>query len=118
VCLEWEKQDADLDLYVFEPDEYVYFLNPKNLGTLTEDSQKGPGKEIYTLAADAVVPGNYKIRVHYCRGEQPVSFRVTIFLEERKILEKEFTLSLSNEENNDPEGTGSDWMDVYEMSVK
>lgn len=118
VCLEWEKQDTDLDLYVFEPDEYVYFLNPKNHGILTDDSQKGPGKEIYTLAIDAVVPGNYKIRVHYYKGEQPVPLRVTIFLEERKILEKEFMLFSSNEENNAPEDTGSDWVDIYEISVK
>ncbi|AKI97029.1 hypothetical protein [Kosmotoga pacifica] len=117
VELSWSEPYVDLDLYIIEPSKSVYFLNSSNIGILDTDSQSGPGKEVYLLDPKEKIPpsGDYKVRVHYYRGETPINFRVVIYSYGRVIADETFQLEKSNPENCSPEATGADWLDVINL---
>lgn len=128
VELSWDNEDADLDLYVYEPGEnIVYFANRgSECGNLTMDEREYIGGkqkvERYVLSyGKNKVPaeGTYKIRVHYYHSEKipnPVKFKI-------KAngfgihFEKEATLTYFDPDNTRPSANGSDWYDASTVEL-
>jgi len=117
VKIDWNEPNADLDLYVNEPTNTVYFLNDKANGFLSNDCIKGPGRETYIInpKGNFLPHGKYRIRVHYYRGRVPVEFRVTIYSYGRLLLDEEFKLEISDSRNCIPDAEGPDWLDVMNI---
>ncbi|OAA31312.1 hypothetical protein AT15_07390 [Kosmotoga arenicorallina S304] len=114
----WDNPEADLDLYVIEPSEAVYFLNSKGIGLLTCDEKKEPGTEKYRLKPNGKSPphGRYIIRVHYYSGDGPVEFRVAVYSYGALIFEGEFALEFPDSRNCLPDAIGPDWIDVIKIN--
>lgn len=108
IFLDWEDENADIDLYVQEPSGWVYFLNKENFGRLIDDVQTGSeGVEYYIL--EKIIPGSYEIYVHAYEINQPIAGKVNILLNETLISSKTFRLNKSNTENCFPGDSGDDW---------
>jgi hypothetical protein len=66
----WDSNYTDVDLHVIEPDgEEVYYrhMNSKHSGWLHADVTTGFGPETYTIPH--LMPGPYKILLHYYAGD-------------------------------------------------
>jgi hypothetical protein len=64
IVIEWTNDDADIDLWVFEPTgEKTYFGNQQSQagGTITNDMTDGYGPEEYVLKR--AIAGDYKVRI-------------------------------------------------------
>jgi hypothetical protein len=69
VSITWNTDNTDVDLHVIEPDGTKVFYsapNSKNGGTLSMDLTEGYGPERYHTRT--ALKGEYKILVHYFRG--------------------------------------------------
>lgn len=128
--LTWNLQDADVDLYVTQPDNETAWYSHKDTaigGRLDVDNTAGVGPENYFLSSaegDTILPGTYTIRVHYYSDHQattevptrPVTWRVTFVVNEGTPNEKrdfkDGVLTTANSGNADPGSGGSDWADV------
>jgi uncharacterized protein YfaP (DUF2135 family) len=132
--LTWSDADADLDLYVTQPDgETAWFSNRTTTagGTLDRDDTSGYGPETYSLSAaegDTVVPGDYVVRVHYYSDHEgsevptrAVGWRVVAVVNEGTPGEmrviREGVLSAENSSNSSPGSTGPDWADAATLTV-
>jgi uncharacterized protein YfaP (DUF2135 family) len=133
--LTWDASDADVDLYVTQPDGETAWYSDKTTsigGVLDVDNTSGIGPENYFLSfdeGDTVVTGAYVIRVHYfsdhrADDETPpraVRWRVTLLLNEGTDTEKrEFfsgTLTVPNSGNGSPGSTGPDWAEVAQPTL-
>jgi hypothetical protein len=65
VCISWNTDATDVDLWVIEPDgTKVFYSNPKSKsgGELSQDQTQGYGPERYRIAK--AKPGVYKVIVH------------------------------------------------------
>jgi len=117
--LTWDKDSADIDLYVHEPDGgVVWYGNMTGLGELDRDDTDGYGPEHYTLTADRAISGTYTIRVHYyaTNGQtSPINCTVVVKKYGSTVWTKHFTLSEANPENAFPGSTGPDWYDVGDV---
>ncbi|NLI08028.1 MAG: hypothetical protein GX457_13205, partial [Thermotogaceae bacterium] len=95
--LTWDKNHADIDLHVYEPDEeHVYYENMKGAGELDRDDTDGYGPEHYTLLRERAIYGDYRIMLHYYATHeqtQPVNCRVVIKRYGVTILDRVFTLT-------------------------
>jgi uncharacterized protein YfaP (DUF2135 family) len=127
--LTWNLGNADVDLYVTQPDDETAWYSHKVTaigGRLDVDNTQGKGPENYFLSAAAgntVLPGPYTIRVHYYSDHQRtmdtptriVAWRVVILVNEgagpptemQEIAEG--SLSADNSGNSAPGSDGSDW---------
>ena len=130
VTLTWNLEEADVDLYVTQPDqETAWYSSPNTTigGRLDVDNTSGIGPENYFLSSeegDTVLPGAYTIRVHYYADHQattevptrPVTWRVTLILNEGTPDEKrdfrQGVIATANSSNATPGSTGSDWAEV------
>lgn len=123
VKLSWDNEDADLDLYMYEPEgDIVYFANRgSRYGNLIVDAREYIGTkqklERYVLSyGKNKIPaeGTYKIRVHYCHSEKepnPVKFKIEV--DGFGIhFEKEATLTYFDPDNTRPSAVGNDWYDA------
>jgi uncharacterized protein YfaP (DUF2135 family) len=108
IFLDWEDENADIDLYVKEPSGWVYFLNKENFGRLKDDVQSGSKDEEYYILKK-IIPGSYEIYVHAYEINQPIMGKVNILLDETLISSKTFRLDKSNTENCFPGDSGDDW---------
>jgi len=132
--LTWTDDDADIDLYVTQPDdETSWYANRTTSigGSLDRDDLSGYGPETYSLSADegdAVLFGDYLVRVHYYSDHTPndepsraVSWRVVIVVnegtpEEERII-REGVLSVDMSSNSSPGSSGPDWADVATVTI-
>lgn len=110
--------DADMDLYIYEPDgTVVWYSDDIGNGELVQD-EYGYGPETYILYADNMISGEYAIRVHaydayeVYSGSTPVTCKVVAKKFGEIVINKEFTVDDFNWENYDPSATGMDWYDV------
>ena len=114
--LTWDKDLADMDLYVYEPDgKVVWWSNMWEHGRLDYDDRDGYGPEHYTLTRSNAISGEYRIRVHYydTNGQtDPVTCKVVVKKYGTEVLNKTFTLVEASPYNSDPNDSGSDWYDV------
>jgi uncharacterized protein YfaP (DUF2135 family) len=128
--LTWNLQDADVDLYVTQPDQETAWYSQKDTtigGRLDVDNTGGVGPENYFLSSeegDTILAGAYAIRVHYYADHQattdvptrPVTWRVTFVVNEGTPQEKrdfkDGVLATANSGNADPGSSGGDWADV------
>ncbi|TYB95746.1 MAG: hypothetical protein FXF54_04155 [Kosmotoga sp.] len=108
IFLDWEAENADMDLYVKEPTGWVYFLNKENYGHLKEDVQSGIEDAEYYISKK-VIPGSYEIYVHAYKIRQPMTGSVNILLDGTIISSKTFKFSKSSIENCFPGDSGDDW---------
>lgn len=133
--LTWNAADADLDLYVTQPDgETAWYIDKATSigGVLDVDNTSGIGPENYFLSfdeGDTIVTGQYGIRVHYYSDhradtETParaVRWRVVLLLNEGTANEKrqfyEGTLTTPGSSNSSPGSTGPDWADVAQPAL-
>ena len=99
--LTWDKNRADIDLHVIEPDGCeVYYNHKRGHGELDRDDTDGYGPEHYTLLKIRKIPGQYKVFVHYYdeHGQrEPVKCKLVILQKNRKIYEREFYLKRSGD---------------------
>ena len=135
--LTWDLDDADVDLYVTQPDGETAWYSSKTTtvgGRLDVDNVKGRGPENYFLSSQAgnqVLEGKYTIRVHYYSDHQStadtptrvVSFGVVVLLNEGTPQEKSITypgllLTSANSGNSSPGGQGSDWATVVVLTIE
>lgn len=99
VQLNWEENETDLDLYVFEPDgSVVYYGNPSGTGSggeLDVDDRDGGGPEnifYETLPPD----GTYRVEVDFYSGPetysfaQPTRYSVTIANAGQELLRESY----------------------------
>ncbi len=125
--LTWSLGDADVDLYVTQPDNQTAWYSNKSTssgGRLDVDNTSGFGPENYfiSLASDSPLNvGTYTMQVHYYRDRKqdsthptrPVNWRVVILINEATAREKievyTGTLSKDNSGNNSPGSSGPDW---------
>ncbi len=125
--LTWALGDADVDLYVTQPDNQTAWYGSKSTsagGRLDVDNTRGFGPENYfiSLADDSPLKaGTYTVQVHYFRDHQqdtthpvrPVNWRVVILLNEATPKEKievyTGTLAKDNRNNDRPGSSGPDW---------
>lgn len=125
--LTWNKS-GDVDLYVLEPGGqaswYGNDLTTNGL-VLDFDNTSGFGPENVTLsgAGGIVVPGTYKVRVHYYSGTAPVSGTVQVLLNEGATnqVNKTYNWTINvagNGSNHDPTDTGPDWVDIADANVQ
>jgi uncharacterized protein YfaP (DUF2135 family) len=133
--LTWNLHDADVDLYVTQPDnQTAWYLSRTTTigGRLDVDNTSGIGPENYFLSfeeGDTVLPGTYTVRVHYysdhlATGDTPtrvVDWRVAIVVNEGTPQEKrEFprgTLAVDNSGNASPGASGGDWATAFEIVI-
>lgn len=128
--LTWDQDATDVDLYVTEPgNQTAWYANKSttNQLELDFDNTTGFGPEHTTLSlasvpAGTVLPGQYRIRVHYYAGARAsVSGTVSILLNEglptQQLVSKRFTLTNPSSSNDDPGRTGPDWADIATVDV-
>lgn len=120
--LTWTKE-GDVDLYVIEPaGETAWWVDlvTSNGLELDFDNVVAYGPENITLSqdeGDTVLPGDYRVRVHYYRGEGPVSGSVQIVTYEGQSRQQNRTFNWTipadgNAANTGPDGTGAQWIDI------
>jgi uncharacterized protein YfaP (DUF2135 family) len=130
VTLTWDLQEADVDLYVTQPDQETAWYSAKDTtigGRLDVDNTGGIGPENYFLSSeegDTILTGSYAIRVHYYADHQattdvptrPVTWRVTFIVNEGTPDEKrdfkQGVIATANSGNATPGSSGTDWADV------
>ena len=128
MTLTWDTNDSDIDTYVIDPSgDYsaYYHKNTADGGMLDRDVTTGFGPEHWTLrTTDTIRYGQpYQFRIHYFsdHGHGPSNYTVTIKLYEGTPREATFTyrgnLSLSNPQNNLPNGQGADWVDIASFTL-
>jgi uncharacterized protein YfaP (DUF2135 family) len=136
VTLTWNLDNADVDLYVTQPDgETSWFQNRTTTigGRLDVDNTQGFGPENYFLSSangNKVLPGTYKIRVHYYSDHQRddktptrvVTWRVVVLVNEGTPNEKReiFSGSLSKDDNSNYStgSIGPDWALVENLNFQ
>lgn len=83
--LSWKKH-VDLDLYIFQPDgqkvNYRDRENPK--GFLDKDVQSEGGAETYYT----IVPGDYRVQIHYYSGQESAEWYLKIYQGEQYKIYK------------------------------
>ncbi|MFN2384695.1 MAG: DUF2135 domain-containing protein [Thermoanaerobaculia bacterium] len=135
VTLTWTLGNADVDLYVTQPDNETAWYSHRTTsigGHLDVDNTSGFGPENYFLSAaegDTVLSGTYTIRVHYYRDalrQNPpptriVGWRVVVLLHEGTPMERQEifngTLSLDDPSNSSPGSSGPDWATVTQVPI-
>ncbi|MCW5890616.1 MAG: DUF2135 domain-containing protein [bacterium] len=133
--LTWDASDADLDLYVTQPDGETAWYGRKTTsvgGRLDVDNTSGIGPENYFLGFDPGAPmltGTYAIRVHYYSDHRAaedtppraVRWRVTLLLNEGTPNEKrqffDGVLGVPSPGNAAPGSAGPDWADVAQPAL-
>jgi uncharacterized protein YfaP (DUF2135 family) len=125
--LTWTKT-GDVDLYVTEPrggtSWYGGKITPNGL-SLDFDNTSGFGPENITLSperGDTVQEGLYRVRVHYYRGEGPVSGQVAVSTYEGQENQKSRTFNWTIQANGSsstagPGGTGPQWTEIADVDV-
>jgi uncharacterized protein YfaP (DUF2135 family) len=133
--LTWNIDDADVDLYVTQPDNETAWYSSKVTsigGRLDVDNTSGLGPENYFLSGEAgntVLPGTYTVRVHYYSdhledADHPtrvVSWRVVAVVNEgtpqetRQILTGQ--LSVASSANSAPGSSGPDWATATQIVI-
>lgn len=125
--LTWNKA-GDVDLYVTEPGGGTSWYSSKTTSnglSLDFDNTSGYGPENITLSperGDTVLEGDYKIRVHYYRGEGPVSGQVAVSTYEGQDNQKNRTFNWTisadgSSSTKGPGGTGPQWTDIADVNV-
>jgi uncharacterized protein YfaP (DUF2135 family) len=135
VTLTWTINDADLDLYVTQPDgETAWYANKVTSigGQLDVDNTQGFGPENYLLSSEAgntVLPGTYAVAVHYYSdhlrtADTPTriaTWRVVTIVNEGSPGETRAfasgSLGVDNASNATPGGTGPDWATVGQVTI-
>lgn len=117
IFLDWEAENADMDLYVKEPTGWVYFLNKENYGRLKKDVQSGIEDAEYYISKK-VIPGSYEIYVHAYKIRHPMTGSVKILLDGTIISNKTFRFSKSSIENCFPGDSGDDWHLIEMLDLK
>jgi uncharacterized protein YfaP (DUF2135 family) len=127
--LTWTLGNADVDLYVTQPDNQTAWYQSKTTaagGRLDLDNTSGFGPENYLISLAENSPlraGLYSIRVHYFRDHnkdathpvRPMNWKVVVLLDEGTGPPKEKyeiftgTLSSDNPNNASPGSSGPDW---------
>ncbi len=133
--LTWNLADADVDLYVTQPDAETSWYRHKTTaigGRLDVDNTHGFGPENYFLSAAAgntVLPGDYTIRVHYyddARADdqtptRTVGWRVVVVVNEATPEEhrevKTGTIGLASSANDAPGSSGADWATATVITI-
>ncbi|MEM7246523.1 MAG: hypothetical protein AAF533_14320 [Acidobacteriota bacterium] len=121
--LSWDLEDADLNLYVTQPDgQEVFFGNSEDSlgeGVLEGSLISGDGPEIYTFASPVMPSGTFDFDIHYFDDnlgppDREVSWTLEII--ENPGMENEFrssvmgTIGVSNSSNINPGSEGPDWI--------
>jgi uncharacterized protein YfaP (DUF2135 family) len=132
--LTWDQDLSDVDLYVTEPSpssQTAWYDNQitSNRLELDFDNTVGYGPEHATLSlaslpAGTVLPGLYRIRVHYYEdfGAGPtVSGTVSILINEgqpnQQLVSRRFTVRSASSSNTGPGGTGSNWAEIATVDL-
>ncbi len=133
--LTWNLDQADLDLYVTQPDgETSYYSNKTTMigGELDVDNTSGRGPENYYLSAaegDMVPPGTYAIRVHYYADHRDgpethtraATWRVVLLVNEGTPAERRKffsgTLGTASSLNDSPGSDGPDWATAESLTI-
>lgn len=118
--LTWDTDDTDIDTYVIDPsgDYSAYYKKTTaDGGFLDYDVTDGFGPEHWLLTtANTVRYGQpYRFRAHYYSGDVPTNFTVAVQLYDGDRAITTYhrgTLVVSNPDNDRPDGTGADWLDV------
>lgn len=125
--LTWNKT-GDVDLYVTEPAGETSWYRSKatsNGMQLDFDNTSGYGPENTTLSVgegDTLLAGDYGVRVHYYRGDGPVSGQVQIltYEGEEKQQNRTFNWMIGADGSSataGPGGTGPQWTDITSVDV-
>jgi uncharacterized protein YfaP (DUF2135 family) len=106
VVLNWSTADADMDLWITDPNgEKCYYknMNTRIGGRLTEDYTEGYGPEEFLLKK--AIPGTYRVEVDYYDDNiqkiaGPVTLQVVIYTHygSKKEQKEEITLQVEEEE--------------------
>ncbi|MCD6104524.1 MAG: hypothetical protein J7J43_01880, partial [Thermosipho sp. (in: Bacteria)] len=104
--------DAEVDLFVYEPDgTVVYWNNQYGNGELPQDScEYGP--ETYILYTDKMISGEYVIRVHLYdvySGATPVTCKVIAKKFGEIVINKDFVLNYYDDVNDPAEDPNYDF---------
>jgi uncharacterized protein YfaP (DUF2135 family) len=130
--LTWDQDNADVDLYVTEPapsGQTSWYAN-KLTGNRLEldfDNTSGFGPEHTTLTTlgttpGTVLPGQYRIRVHYYSGQnQTATGSVSILVNEgqpnQQLVTRRFTITGPSSGNDAPTDTGGNWADIATVDL-
>ena len=125
--LTWTKE-GDVDLYVIEPaGEVAWWANlaTSNGLELDFDNVVAYGPENITLSlgeGDTLLPGDYRVRVHYYRGDGPVSGSVQIVTYEgqSRQLNRTFNWTIpahGDSVNSGPDGAGAQWFEIANIDL-
>lgn len=125
--LTWTKS-GDVDLYVSEPGGDTSWYSDKTTSNgmqLDFDNTSGYGPENTTLSVgegDTLLAGDYGVRVHYYRGEGPVSGQVQILTYEGEEKQKNRTFNWTigadgSSSTKGPGNSGPQWTDITNVDV-
>jgi uncharacterized protein YfaP (DUF2135 family) len=127
--LNWNQANTDVDQYVTEPTGATAWYAASTTASglkLDFDNTSGFGPENTTIeAASTPIPGIYRVRLHYYSDHltrQVASGQVTITVNERAVnqvgpLTKQWSISVSNPNNDQPGAPGPDWVDIADVNV-
>jgi len=128
ITLTWDTNDTDVDLYAIDPtgDYSCYYHKiTADGGELDHDITTGYGPEHWTLETTDIIRYNqpYKVRLHYYSDHShgPTNYNVSIKLYEGTEREQEYwyrgNLAVSNLDNNAPNDSGPDWVDIADITL-
>jgi len=122
VMLSWAADRADLDLYVFLPDQAcIWYQNPRNHHAFLDvDDTNGYGPEHISLTQP--LSGTFRIFTHYYNSHGlsgPVPFSVKVFLGERLVKMYEGALNRANSATHGPGNSGdrASWRFIGDFSL-